>query len=222
MADELGCSKSTVLTWCEKLGVEYDQNRSKPWFDKNKLEELYHGEELSSSEIGDELGCSATTVREVMDRFGIDRRQPPNIAAEGAPWRDPELLQELYHDRHLSTPEIGERLGCTGKTVREWMVRLGIDRRDTTEARLRSLRRRPAQFHTKSDGYERWSNTFDGTHYVVYVHRLLAVSEFGFDAVSDMEVHHINGIEWDNRPENLELLSKSDHGRHHAEERWNS
>ena len=33
-------------------------------------------------------------------------------------------------------------------------------------------------------------------------------------------VHHINGDRQDNRPENLMLLSDSEHGRHHAILMW--
>jgi len=33
-----------------------------------------------------------------------------------------------------------------------------------------------------------------------------------------MEVHHRNGIKWDNRPENIELKETTDHRKHHAEE----
>ncbi|WP_394297586.1 HNH endonuclease [Halorubrum sp. BV1] len=49
---------------------------------------------------------------------------------------------------------------------------------------------------------------------------MLAVSEYRFDSVHNMDVHHQNGIPWDNRPENIELISKEEHDRHHANERW--
>jgi len=47
------------------------------------------------------------------------------------------------------------------------------------------------------------------------VHRLLAVAEFGTEAVKDQHVHHKNEIPWDNRPENLELLTPAEHASHH-------
>ena len=47
------------------------------------------------------------------------------------------------------------------------------------------------------------------------VHRLLAVSEWGLDAIRGREVHHKNEIPWDNRPENLELVTREEHGEKH-------
>jgi hypothetical protein len=53
------------------------------------------------------------------------------------------------------------------------------------------------------------------------VHRLLAVAEFGADAVADKVVHHKNGIPWDNRPDNIELLDRAEHSRHHRQGNYN-
>jgi len=48
----------------------------------------------------------------------------------------------------------------------------------------------------------------------VPIHRLVAVAKYGFDAVENQQVHHRNGVRFDNRPENLGLMSNSEHQRH--------
>jgi len=70
--------------------------------------------------------------------------------------------------------------------------------------------------------YERWRHHYKGERDApVYVHRLLAVSEYGFDAVKNKEVHHKNGIKWDNRPENIELLTVEEHRQLEADKKYN-
>lgn len=45
------------------------------------------------------------------------------------PWRDEDILRELYWGRGMSTTEIGEELGCEHMTVYDWMKRHKIPRR---------------------------------------------------------------------------------------------
>lgn len=46
-------------------------------------------------------------------------------------------------------------------------------------------------------------------------HRLVAIRIFGEEACKGMVVHHKNDDRSDNRPENLELMTKAEHMRHH-------
>lgn len=60
-----------------------------------------------------------------------------------------------------------------------------------------------------SHGYVRLRWKVDGGHVECWEHRYV----MGFP---DAEVHHKNGIKHDNRPENLEVLSPSQHKAEHA------
>lgn len=73
-----------------------------------------------------------------------------------------------------------------------------------------------APFGLNPHGYEEWRS---GAIDRVLVHRLLAVAEWGFDAVVGKHVHHKNHIRWDNRPENIEPLDPSEHIRKHRNDR---
>ena len=67
-------------------------------------------------------------------------------------------------------------------------------------------------YYTHKRGHEMWRAEDDN---FIPVHRLQAVAEWGLDAVKDKHVHHKNGIPWDNRIENLELVSNAEHQRKH-------
>jgi hypothetical protein len=68
-------------------------------------------------------------------------------------------------------------------------------------------------------GYMVWRVHDHPTCRDVFVHRLQAVAELGIDATRGKHVHHVNEIPWDNRIDNLELMTPAEHGRHHASQR---
>lgn len=137
-----------------------------------------------------------------------DNHEPKDC---GIDHTDPDVLERLYYGENLSTREIGERAGVTHQTVQYHMEKNGLDRKGRIEATREKRLSDTAPFYTDVyGGYEKWTAEKD-----LRVHRLLAVAEHGFGRVSDSDVHHVNGIPWDNRPDNLELMSHGEHTTHH-------
>jgi hypothetical protein len=58
------------------------------------------------------------------------------------------------------------------------------------------------------------AHLFGGTHILEY--RLIAEKKIGRYLNDDEIVHHVNGDYTDNRPENLEVMSLSEHAKIHA------
>lgn len=113
--------------------------------------------------------------------------------------------------------ELGELWDVSASTISKWIRRFDI----RTGGRGAG---NPYQvpIDVKVDGYVRVQERSFGEENQFMLHRLIAVAEFGFDEVLNKEVHHKNGVPWDNRPSNLELLTTSEHARLHAQERdWN-
>ena len=128
------------------------------------------------------------------------------------PYRDPEVLHRLYWHEEMGQVEIAEHLGCGQGTVGEWMRKLGIPRRSMMDAiNLNTPDHQPMCYHP--EGYPGWN----GAGGRIGVHRLLAVAKFGIEPVKGMHAHHKNGVLWDNRPGNIELVSNNEHQRQHRE-----
>lgn len=126
------------------------------------------------------------------------------------PYTDADRLRQLYWDEGLSMEKVARRLDTQKDRVEYWMDVHGIDtRRAYAEQDFASLR-------VDKDGYALWREYYDGEYNRVAVHRLAAVAEYGFSAVVGRDVHHKNGIQFDNRPSNLEPMDPSEHRRHHG------
>lgn len=185
--------------------------------DEEWLRENYVGTDLTYAEIGEKCDVSESTVCRWVRRFGFgERNSEYDLTAldipESQPWRDGEILSTLYTDKEMSTTDIATVFDCSTATITTWLEKHGIDRRTTGQAQKASWGTNPGiPFQTNTRGREVW-NLQSGC---VYVHRLVAIAEYGVEAVAKKHVHHINGNPWDNRPSNIELLTNAEHHSKH-------
>jgi len=127
---------------------------------------------------------------------------------------DEQRLRELYWDEDKPLTEIAEKLDCHTSTVHYWMEKYDIDRRSSW-AESSTIR---CYAGPKSGGtrYTMVEHFVDGEYDCrIYSHQLVAIAE-GADpervfATDEFCTHHINGHEFDNRPSNLEVMTKRAH-----------
>jgi hypothetical protein len=131
------------------------------------------------------------------------------------PWRDPEVLRDLYVDEEMSTIEVADELGTKSGTISKWLDRHDIEARSISEAMTKYHEKQPVPFSTSYQGYEVWKGMTNRENVSLGVHRLAAVAWFGLEAVANGLVHHENEIPWDNREENLQPMSRGEHNRVH-------
>jgi hypothetical protein len=126
------------------------------------------------------------------------------------PYDNEERLNRLYWQAGLTQGQIADLHGVSKKDVRESMYKHDIETRHGPQ------KQRYARYSTYN-GYERWE---EGNK-TVYVHQLLTIAD-GADphkvfSNGEYVIHHKNGVRWDNRPENVEVVTCQEHGRIHAE-----
>jgi len=155
----------------------------------------------SNKQMAEECGCSASTINSWLKKY--------NLRIHRHPWRIPQLMEYLYAERGMSSHEVAAKLNCDRSVVSDWVKKHGL------EPKPKGNYQPIPTYKTTKEGPVRITDKPD----YIYLHRLLAVSEWGFDAVKDMHVHHVDKVPWDNRPDNLKLLTPSDHMSHHAKKK---
>jgi len=212
IADEWGTSFDTIRYYKDKFDLSKPTPKDR--MDADRVERLYWDEGYSLADVGEVYDVGGVTVLNFMKENEIPRRTPDQ--EKGDAWKDKDRLRRLYWDEGLTLKEVADELGCEKTTVMNWMKRLDIERRLTPEDK-------PAYYDTDTHGYERSKSKHNGHTYCVWIHQLVAIAD-GADphkvfSGGEYNVHHINGIPWDNRAKNVELITKSEHSRIHYEER---
>ena len=131
-------SRSSVMsdpdTECPTCGRSFGNDRgvtthiqmsdgcSYPWEDESALLDYYIGAGMEIGEIADIYGCHLDTISEQLDEYDIKK-----------PWKRRAVLEKMYCIERMPSRVIGERLGCSYKTVLEWLEKHGIARRGNIE-----------------------------------------------------------------------------------------
>lgn len=118
----------------------------------------------------------------------------------------------------LRRPRKGKQKACEqcGKSI--WVEPHQINKRFCSRNCLTESKRLkgPGAKHKRADGY---IAVYYPTHPdckaqgFILEHRLVAEQKYGRRILKSEQVHHLNHIRDDNRPENLEVISPSDHSR---------
>jgi len=122
------------------------------------------------------------------------------------PYKDKETLQELYHEKNLTQEEIADQFSVEQPTISRWI------REHNLEKESQSIHRT-----VHRDGKVQ---LFDEGEHLVYCHQVVALEEYSLNEVFDPsnDVHHlIGGPVAVDLPENLTVLSHSEHRKRHIE-----
>ena len=142
-----------------------------------------------------------------------------------------KLYESIPSDRWAKSTELDDTVELTPRGVRHALAKLddsGVIQRNNgspgiagkvrraahnkvVKSHKQKAREEPAALYL-NNGYEVSSCSLNQGD-TIQIHRLVAIAEYGFEAVENSHVHHINSIPWDNRPSNLIPLSPSEHRR---------
>lgn len=216
VADKTDVGQPTIRRWMDKFDIptrtrsEANSPEAAKYQDEKWLREKYVEERLTTYEIAELCDCTAAVVQKWLRKHGIEARKGVEAQLRREPrYTDEDWLAERYISEGRSAKDIADECGVATTTILSWVRRHGFQVRDafqqTGEVSVR----------TGLDGYE-W---VQHAGHSVPVHRLVPIAEHGFGAVSRMVVHHANELKWDNRPENLDVVTQSEHRRIHNEAR---
>lgn len=217
IAELFECNPATVQNWLHEFDVPVRGPGGSPrdanYKDEDWLRTRYIDEEWSAYEISKKEGISTNTVYKWLEEFDITRRPAASEIDGEAPYVDSMWLREKYVDDDRSAKEIGGMAGVDPNTIRTWLHRHGIPVDDPGRKPLPY-----ASYFITSAGYPAWRSYVreSRTEEQVAVHRLLMAASHSLEEMAGKQVHHKNGIRWDNRPDNLELKTPEEHARHHA------
>lgn len=139
IAELAGVTRPTICNWLHRHDFDVadpgapnagdvDQLKDAEW-----LRDQYKHQEKSVLDIADQLDVDHKTVREYLDKHGIeiDSISIGQLRKSGANLellRDADWIRKQYHDKELSISEIAKKCSVTPSTLSDWMDDHGIEK----------------------------------------------------------------------------------------------
>jgi hypothetical protein len=127
---------------------------------KALLRELYLSQNNSLQDIANEYGFRKITIKNLMERYGIEKRYQLRTLRKSDILTE-RLLRELYLSQNKTLEEIGKEYGFSKVTIGKLMVKCGIARRNQSQARYLAIKEgKFANFHyhdINEDFFKEWS-----------------------------------------------------------------
>ena len=198
ICEDYSVSYSTLYRRVKDWRLERDTDIRKMDLPTSKIISMYQNG-MSCTEIANKFDCSTKPIKYRLKENNIEIRGPKTVDIEE------KEFKEAVSDSN-SVKELAEKFDCHRSTIDKKLEKYNINP--------------PSQYNKKAtladiNGYQVMQCGVVGKG--VLVHRLLAVAECGYDEVCDNVVHHKNGVKWDNRPSNIEVMGRSEHSKLHAE-----
>lgn len=188
--------------------------------DVDELRRLYFDCGLTCEQTAVTCGLGANRARAVGSRLTAAGYQLRPSGKKSREWQVEEMVR-LYRSG-MNSEQVADACGASATHVRRLLRPLGVLRRrgqSTENRRGEKAPRWAGGRAVTANGYVfvyRPGHPLARNGNYVAEHRLVASEANGIELDASDEVHHINGIKSDNRPENLQVVKRGPHQRLHA------
>lgn len=199
IAEHFGVSLSAVKTYLRK----YNIRREKFSVDKDRLYQLYIVEDKSQTEVANALNICVDTVGKYLRLYGIKKIKTKPFTREE--------LQKLYVEENMTAEKLAKHYGCSVHSMRYHLKNMNVNKGGYYKVK-------GVGGKVKNMGYIYVyypdHKNCNGSGYVAE-HRLVVEKHIGRYLTNDEIVHHINENKSDNRIENLQVMTTSEHIKLH-------